>query len=72
MNSRLPGRMKVLIAGFLSCLIIGLTASAAPRMTIKENEFRFGFVPQNSNIAHPFWLYSTGDDTLKILKVTPG
>lgn len=48
------------------------SAIAAPRLTIKESEFRFGFVPQNSSVSHPFWLYSSGDDTLKILKVNPG
>jgi len=44
----------------------------APRMTINETEFDFGFVPQNARVSHIFWLYSTGTDTLKILQVNPG
>ncbi len=51
-----------------------LTASSfsAPRLTIQDGTFNFGYVPQNSKISHSFWLKSTGDDTLKILKITPG
>ena len=45
---------------------------AAPRLLIKETSFDFGYAPQNSKVSHDFWLYSTGDDTLKILKVKPG
>lgn len=45
---------------------------AASRMTIPDGEFDFGFVPQNAQIAHVFWLHSTGDDTLKIVTVSPG
>lgn len=45
---------------------------AAPRLTISEPAFDFGFVPQHSAICHKFWLLSTGDDSLKILNVIPG
>ncbi|MCK4607375.1 MAG: hypothetical protein KAU35_08780 [candidate division Zixibacteria bacterium] len=45
---------------------------AAPRMTISDSLFDFGYVPQNAKVAHVFWLHSTGDDTLKIIKVNPG
>lgn len=60
---------------FLILLLVLLAAgslAAAPRLTIPESTFNFGFVPQNSKISHDFWLESTGDDTLKILKVVPG
>ena len=54
-------------------ILLGATqASAAPRMTMGESVFNFGYVPQNSKISHDFWLFSTGDDSLKILKVIPG
>ncbi len=57
----------------VSLLMLGGTSLiAAPRLTMPETEFNFGFVPQNSRISHYFWLYSTGDDSLKILKVVPG
>ncbi len=61
----------------LFILIMGLAlicslVQAAPRLTIPEAEFDFGFAPQNSKLTHTFWLHSTGDDTLKILRVKPG
>jgi len=68
MNRSIRLITTVLIAAFV---LVGSLA-AAPRMTIPETVFNFGFVPQNSKISHDFWLLSTGDDTLKILKVVPG
>jgi len=62
----------------LAVLVVGLTALlvtpiiAAPRMEIPEMEFDFGYVPQNSEISHVFWLFNRGDDSLKIEKVVPG
>ena len=47
-------------------------AQGAPRLTIPETSFDFGYVPQHAKVSHIFWLHSTGDDELKILKVTPG
>ena len=61
----------ILLSALLVILICGLV-QAAPHLTIKEPVFDFGFVPQHSKISHVFWLNSTGDDTLKIIKVTPG
>lgn len=67
--------MKRLI-GLLAAIILVVSGvsstNAAPRMEIPETVFDFGYVPQNSKISHDFWLMSTGDDTLKILKVVPG
>ena len=63
--------LRILTAAVLCFLLVG-SASAAPRMTISESSFDFGYAPQNSKISHDFWLYSTGDDTLKILNVKPG
>jgi len=62
---------KIVLAAVLT-LIFASVAMAGPRLTIPVKEFNFGFVPQNSTISHKFWLVSTGDDTLKILKVVPG
>jgi hypothetical protein len=56
----------------ISFLLLVSSAAAAPRLLIKEASFDFGFAPQNSKVSHVFWLHSTGDDTLKILKVRPG
>jgi len=62
---------------FISCMMVvflwgAVCAYAAPRLTVPESVFNFGYVPQNSTVSHVFWLYSTGDDTLKIINVAPG
>ena len=46
--------------------------SAEPQLSIPESVFDFGYAPQNSTITHIFWLHSTGTDSLKIIKVSPG
>lgn len=56
----------------LATIVAAGTVVAAPQLTIKETSFNFGFVPQNCAVSHPFWLYSTGTDTLRILKIVPG
>ena len=61
----------------IGCLVAGLSVlalsvSAAPQMSLREDSFDFGYVPQNSKISHIFWLKSVGTDSLKILKVVPG
>ena len=57
-------------------LVVLLTAVqgtvAGPELTISEKLFDFGYVPQNSKVSHVFWLHNTGDQDLKITKVTPG
>lgn len=55
----------------MTACVAGYVAGA-PRMTIPETMFRFGYTPQHSKVTHVFWLHSTGDDSLKILKVLPG
>ena len=63
----------VIIATFVVGLFTVVSSlQAAPRMTLPETSFNFGYVPQNSTISHVFWVHSSGDDTLKILKVSPG
>ena len=62
---------------FVFCMV-GLTllwaasALGAPKLTMPETVFDFGYMPQNSTVSHVFWMYSTGDDTLKILSVKTG
>ena len=62
---------RILLAAVI-CFLLVASASAAPRLTIGESTFNFGYAPQNSKISHDFWLHSTGEDTLKILNVKPG
>ncbi len=61
----------VLWAGVLVA-IVAMAAMAAPQLTLPEETFDFGFVPQHAKVSHVFWLKSTGDDSLRILKVIPG
>jgi len=56
----------------IGAVLMTTAAYGAPLMVMPETEFEFGYVPQNSEVSHVFWLYSKGDDTLKILKVVPG
>jgi len=64
--------LKQLILIMISVSILAGYAASAPRLTIAESSFNFGFVPQHSKISHDFWLLSTGEDVLKILRVVPG
>lgn len=61
------------VAAAAICLMIAATnLSAAPKLSVAEDLFNFGYAPQNAKIGHDFWLNSVGDDTLRILKVIPG
>jgi hypothetical protein len=61
--------LGIIIAGLLT---LASFASAGPLLTLSEERFDFGYVPQNSKVSHLFWLHNTGDLDLKIVKVTPG
>jgi len=58
----------------IACLVLGAAAVAlaGPQIYMPETEFNFGTVCQKALISHTFWIYSIGDDTLKVLKVVPG
>ncbi|MDZ4723343.1 MAG: DUF1573 domain-containing protein [candidate division Zixibacteria bacterium] len=65
-------KFRTLILAALVLIISSADLFSAPKLTMPETEFDFGYVPQNSKISHVFWLHSTGDDSLKITKVMPG
>lgn len=65
-------KLTAIIIVLAAMMLAAGIASAAPRLTIHEDSFDFGYVPQHSKISHVFWLYSTGDDSLKVVKVKPG
>jgi hypothetical protein len=65
-------RMKFVLCAVALTLLWAAFALSAPKLTIPETIFDFGYVPQNATVSHVFWLHSTGDDTLKILNVKPG
>lgn len=73
--NRLVGVMnKPVLATVIAAAVVLLASAvlAAPLMDIPEKEFDFGFVPQNSEVSHVFWIFNRGDDTLIIEKVVPG
>jgi len=70
-ETRVNKQTNIIKAGLLA-IAMASGVVAAPRVTIDGSSFNFGYVPQNSAVSHVFWLLSTGDDTLKIIKVQPG
>lgn len=54
-------------------LTIPLSAQRwGPRALAVEQAFDFGYVPQNSSIAHTYWLANLGTETLRVFDVKPG
>ncbi len=53
-------------------LVMVSTGAAQPWLEFSENGFDFGYCHQQAEVAHTFWIRSTGTDSLKILKITPG
>jgi hypothetical protein len=68
MNSAISMALKMLSL----VIIFPELVFAGPKMSIPQPVFDFGYVPQMAKISHDFWLYSTGDSTLRIIKVSPG
>ncbi len=64
--------IRGIVATVATVILLTGGVDAAPRLTFSDSLFNFGYVPQNSKVSHVFWLYSTGDDTLRIIKVSPG
>ena len=65
-NIQIAARVLLLV------LVFSGLAIAGPKLSMPQPEFDFGYVPQGAKISHDFWLYSTGDSTLRIIKVSPG
>jgi hypothetical protein len=65
--------MSLRLSLLLLCLSIPLmafgTVSAVPRMTLPVDSLDFGYSPQQGSISCRFWIYSTGQDTLRISNV---
>jgi hypothetical protein len=52
--------------------LLSSLAMALPKMYLPQEEFNFGFVPQDSKVSHVFWIKSVGEDSLIIISVKPG
>ncbi len=47
-------------------------AASGAKVYVPEDDFNFGYVPNNSEITHVYKLLSVGKEPLKILRVKPG
>ncbi|MEW5796438.1 MAG: DUF1573 domain-containing protein [Candidatus Zixiibacteriota bacterium] len=65
-------RMNAVLIATAVAILPATSVWAGPLLTIPEPEFDFGYIPQNSKVAHVFWLHNTGDQEMKIAKVNPG
>nr|MBN2278736.1 DUF1573 domain-containing protein [candidate division Zixibacteria bacterium] len=65
-------RMIGIFVTILGVVLMSGAVMAQPKLTIPENHFDFGYVPQHAAISHQYQLLSTGTDTLKILSLKPG
>jgi hypothetical protein len=61
-------RLSVLLLVLLSLLVFS-SVSAVPKMTLPVDSLDFGYSPQQGSISCRFWIYSTGQDTLRISNV---
>lgn len=52
--------------------LLASSAMALPKMFLPQEEFNYGFVPQDSKVTHVFWIKSVGEDSLVIVSVKPG
>lgn len=60
------------ITPLLLVLVLAGTVAAQPWLEFSDDSFDFGYCLQHSEVAHAFWIRSTGADSLRILKITPG
>jgi len=58
------------IWGF-SFILAGIL-SANPALEIPQSAFDFGYIPQQAQFSRTFYLKSSGDEAVKIIKVIPG
>lgn len=65
-------RQLAVIVMLIMIFLLSSMAMALPKMFLPQEEFSFGFVPQNSKISHVFWIKSVGEDSLIIISVKPG
>ena len=65
-------RVFVVLSAIMLAAVMAVSVMAGPELTISEEAFDFGYIPQNSKVTHVFWLRNMGDQELRISKVTPG
>jgi hypothetical protein len=61
-----------MIAAAAMASALASPVTALPKMLLPQEEYNFGFVPQDSKVSHVFWIKSVGEDSLIIINVKPG
>lgn len=69
---RLQSTIATILILFTMVCVLASISLAGPAIELPDSEFNFGRISQHAKVAHRFWVKSTGDDTLRILKVEPG
>jgi hypothetical protein len=64
--------LRILAIAVTSLCLLGLNARAEQSMELSANYFDFGYVPQDVDVSHVFWLKPKDNQTLRIAKVVPG
>lgn len=57
---------------FTAAALAGDWRGGKPKIELAENYWYFGHLITGAVVAHDFWIRNVGDDTLRIIKVTPG
>lgn len=65
-------RLQLILVMLILIFLLSSLAMALPKMFLPQEEFNFGFVPQDSKVSHVFWIKSVGEDSLIIISVKPG
>lgn len=65
-------RLQLILVMLILTFLLSSLAMALPKMYLPQEEFNFGFAPQNSKVSHVFWIKSVGEDSLIIISVKPG
>ena len=65
-------KMPLVLVMLTLVFLLASSALALPKMFLPQEEFNFGFVPQDSKVTHVFWIKSVGEDSLIIISVKPG
>ncbi len=53
-------------------VVVPVSIAAGPKVEVPESTIDFGKTVQKAVLTHSFWIKSTGDDTLRIMKIEPG
>lgn len=65
----LGAMITVALAGSMAEPVLAAPDLSGPRLRTNQEIFDFGVVPQNSQIAHAFWLKNVGTETAVIEKI---